>query len=166
MNATTSLKLFVLLLAAAAIFPASAGRTQSNEASVQAAIGVLTDLKKGPEERINAARDLAVLGQDSNSAAEALMGALANDPNAGVRSVAAVAIGNAAFPSDAPIQALIRALASDTSADVRLAAVRGLSVIGVDSASALAALQSAAANDTDPRVKDLAQAIANRFSSN
>ena len=65
-----------------------------------------------------------------------------------------------------PIQALIQALNSDSSPEVRLAAVKGLEVIGVDSASALQALQSAATNDPDPGVRQLAQAVYKRFSSN
>jgi len=83
-----------------------------------------------------------------------------------VRSAAAVAIGSGAFPSASPIQALIQALKSDSSPEVRLSAVKGLEVIGVDSASALQALKNAADNDPDSGVRQLAQAVYKRFSSN
>jgi len=156
----------VWVLIAAAISPVWAVRAQSNGAAVQAAVAVLGNPAKGPEMRISAARELAVLGRDSDSATGALMAALANDLNPGVRSAAAAAIGYAAFPSAAPIQALIQALNTDTSLEVRLSAARALGIIGVDSASALQALQSAAANDPAPQVRELAQMVAGRLGPN
>jgi hypothetical protein len=44
--------------------------------------------------------------------------------------------------------------------------VEGLSIIGVDSASALQALKNAATSDPDSGVRQAAQAVYNRFSSN
>jgi HEAT repeat protein len=166
MNTYISCKRVVSALILGALILASATGVQSQSAAdVQNAIGILTNPSNSPQDRINAARNLGVLGQDSNSAAEALIGVLSSDPNPAVRSAAAVALGSAAFPSDAPIQALIQALNSDSSPEVRLAAVKGLEVVGVDSDSALQALQSAAANDSNPGVRQLAQAVYNRFSS-
>jgi HEAT repeat protein len=154
------------MLIGAAVLVSVTGAHSQSAAEMQNAIGILTDPSKSPQERINAARDLGVLGQDSDSAAQALTGVLSSDPNPAVRSAAAVAIGTGAFPSASPIQALIQALNSDSSPEVRLAAVRGLEVIGVDSESALQALKSAAANDPDSGVRQLAQTVAKRFSSN
>ena len=159
-------KWLVSVLLIGAVVPASAtGAKSQSAADVQYAIGILTYPSTSPQERINAARNLAVFGQDSDSAAQALIGVLSSDPEPAVRSAAALAIGSAAFPSAAPIQALIQALNSDSSPEVRLAAVKGWEVIGVDSESALQALQSAATNDPDPGVRQLAQAVCNRFSS-
>jgi HEAT repeat protein len=154
------------LLVAAVILTSATGAQSQSAAEVQKAIGDLTDTSNSLQNRINAARDLAVLGRDSDSAAQALIGVLSGDPNPAVRSEAALALGSAAFPSASPIQALIQALNSDSSPEVRRAAVQGLNVVGVDSASALQALQSAAQNDPDPGVRQAAQAVANRFSSN
>lgn len=166
MRTNTLLKYAVsALLAGAAILVIVTGAQSQSAADVQNAIGILTDPSKSPQERINAARDLGVFGQDSNSAAQALIGVLSSDPNPAVRSAAAVAIGTGAFPSGSPIQALIQALNSDSSPEVRLAAVKGLEVIGGDSESALQALKNAAANDPDSGVRQLAQAVAKRFSS-
>ena len=154
-----------LLIAAAVLTFATVAQSQS-AADVQNAIGILTNPSNSPQDRINAARNLAVFGQDSDSAAQALIGVLSSDPNPAVRSAAALALGSAAFPSASPILALIQALNSDSSPEVRRAAVQGLDVVGVDSASALQALQSAAQNDPDPGVRQTAQAVYNRFSSN
>jgi hypothetical protein len=154
------------LLMGAVILASATGAQSQSAAEVQKAIGILTNPSNSPQDRINAARDLAVFGQDSDSAAQTLIGVLSSDPNPAVRSAAAIAIGSAAFPSASPIQALIQALNSDSSPDVRRAAVQGLDVIGVDSASALEALQSAAQNDPDPGVRQAARAVYNRFSSN
>jgi HEAT repeat protein len=154
-----------LLIAATVLAFATSAQSQS-AADVQNAIGILTDTSNSLQSRINAARDLAVFGQDSDSAAQALIGVLSGDPNPAVRSASALALGSAAFPSASPIQALIQALNSDSSPEVRRAAVRGLDVVGVDSASALQALQSAAQNDPDPGVRQAALAVYNRFSSN
>jgi HEAT repeat protein len=154
------------LIVGAAILASATGAQSQSAADVQKAIGILTNPLNSPQERINAARDLGVLGQDSDSAAQALTGVLSSDPNPAVRSAAAVAIGSGAFPSASPIQALIQALKSDSSPEVRLSAVKGLEVIGVDSASALQALKNAADNDPDSGVRQLAQAVYKRFSSN
>jgi HEAT repeat protein len=154
-----------LLIIPVMLLQATSAQSQS-AADVQKAINILTDVSRSPQERIGAARDLGVLGQDSDSAAQALIGVLSSDPNSAVRSAAAVAIGTGAFPSASPIQALIQALNSDSSPEVRLAAVKGLEVIGVDSASALQALKNAADNDPDSGVRQLAQAVYKRFSSN
>jgi HEAT repeat protein len=154
------------LLMAATVLTFATGVQSQSAADVQNAIGILTDTSNSTQKRISAARDLAVFGQDSNSAAQALIGVLSGDPDPAVRSAAAVALGSAAFPSASPIQALIQALNSDSSPEVRRAAVRGLDVVGVDSDSALQALQSAAQNDPDPGVRQAAQAVYNRFSSN
>jgi HEAT repeat protein len=121
--------------------------------------------KLGHRARIIAARNLAVMGQDSNSAAQALIGVMSSDPNPAVRSAAAAALGSAAFRSTDPIQTLIQALNSNSSPEVRLTAVKGLEVIGVDSESTLEALQNAGANDSHPGVRRFAQAVYNRFSS-
>lgn len=167
MNTYISCKRVVSALLVGAVILSSAPGAQSQSAAdVQKAIGILTNPSNSPQERINAARDLGVLGQDSDSAAQALIGALSSDPNPAVRSAAAVAIGSGAFPSASPIQALIQALNSDSSPEVRLSAVKGLEVIGVDSASALQALKNAADNDPDAGVRQLAQAVYKRFSSN
>ena len=131
-------------LIGAVILASATGAQSQSAADVENAIGILTDTSNSPQDRINAARNLAALGQDSDSAAQALIGVLSSDPNPAVRSAAAPALGSAAFPSASPIQALIQALNSDSSPEVRRAAVKGLSVIGVDSASALQALQNAA----------------------
>jgi len=155
----------VLLMVAIVLTSTAVVQSQS-AADVQNAITILTNSSNSPQDRISAAWNLAALGQDSDSAAQALIGVLASDPNPAVRSAAAVALGSAAFPSASSIQALIQALNSDSSPEVRLAAVKGLEVIGVDSASALQALQSAATNDPDPGVRQLAQAVYKRFSSN
>jgi HEAT repeat protein len=151
------------LLMAAVILVSAAGAQSQYAAEAQKAIGILTNSSNSPQDRINAARDLAVFGKDSDSAAQALIGVLSSDPNPAVRSMAAIAIGSAAFPSDSPIQALIQALNSDSSPEVRLAAVQGLSVIGADSASALQALQIAAQDNTDPGVRQAAQTVYNRL---
>jgi HEAT repeat protein len=155
----------VLLIAASMLALATGVQAQSSD-DVQKAIGILTDTSKSPQDRINAARNLAVFGQDSKAAGQALIGVLSNDPNPAVRSAAAVALGSAALPSASPIQALIQALDSDSSPEVRRAAVRGLEVVGVDSSAALQALQAAAQNDPDPGVRQAAQAVYNRFTSN
>jgi len=155
-----------VLLMGAVILASATGAQSQSAADVQNAIGILTDTSNSPQDRINAARDLAVFGKDSDSATQALIGVLSSDPNPSVRSMAAIAIGSAALPSGSPIQALIQALNSDSSPEVRLAAVQGLNVVGVDSASALQALQRAAQNDPDPGVRQAAQAVYNRFSSN
>jgi len=139
----------VLLTAAVVLASATVAQSQS-DALVQNAIGILTDKSRSPQERIGAARDLGVLGQDSDSAAQALIGVLSSDGNPAVRSAAAVALGSAAFPSASPIQALIQALNSDSSPEVRLAAVKGLEVIGVDSDSALQALKTPQAMTRTP----------------
>ena len=157
---------FSALLIGAVILVSATGAQSQSAADVQKAIGILTDTSNSIQNRIRAARDLAVLGRDSDSAAQALIGVLTSDPSPAVRSEAALALGSAAFPSASPIQALIQALNSDSSPEVRRAAVQGLNVVGVDSASALQALQSAAQNDLDPGVRQAAQAVANRFSSN
>ena len=154
------------LLVGAVILASATGAQSQSAADVQKAIGVLNDTSTSIQNRIRAARDLAVLGRDSDSAAQALIGVLSSDPNPAVRSMAALALGSAALPSDSPLQALIQAMNSDSSPEVRLSAVKGLSVIGADSASALEALQLAAQNNTDPGVRQAAQAVANRFSSN
>ena len=154
------------LLVAATLLAFATGAQAQSEAEVQNAIGILTDTSNSPQIRIKAARDLAVLARDSDSAAQALIGVLSGDPNPAVRSAAAIALGSAAFPSAAPIQALIQALNSDSSPEVRRSAVQGLEVVGVDSASALQALQGAAQNDPNPGVRQAAQAVSNRFSSN
>jgi HEAT repeat protein len=167
MKTNNYLKLtFSVVLMGAVMLASATGAQAQSAADVQNAIGILTNLSNSPQERITAARNLAVLGQDSDSAAQALIGVLSSDPNSGVRSEAALALGSAAFPSASPIQALIQALASDSSPDVRRAAVQGLTVVGVDSPSALQALQSAAQNDPDPGVRETAQAVYNRFTSN
>jgi HEAT repeat protein len=152
-------------MAAAVLAFATGAQSQSTD-EVQNAIAILTDTSNSLQSRINAARNLAVFGQDSDSAAQALIGVLSGDPNPAVRSAAAVALGSAAFPSASPIQALIQALNSDGSPEVRRAAVQGLNVVGVDSASALQALQTAAQNDPDPGVRQTAQAVYTRLSSN
>lgn len=157
---------FSALLIGAVILASATGAQSQSAVDVQKAIGILTDTSNSIQNRIRAARDLAVFGRDSDSAAQALIGVLSSDPNPAVRSEAALALGSAAFPSASPIQALIQALNSDSSPEVRRAAVQGLNVVGVDSASALQALQSAAQNDRDPGVRQAAQSIANRFSSN
>jgi HEAT repeat protein len=154
------------LLMGAVILASATGAQSQSAAEVQKAIGILTNPSNSPQDRINAARDLAVFGQDSDSAAQALIGVLSGDPNPALRSMAALALGSAALPSDSPIQALIQAMNSDSSPEVRLSAVKGLSVIGADSASALEALQLAAQNNTDPGVRQAAQAIYNRFTNN
>lgn len=154
-----------LIIAASVLAFATGVRSQS-DADVQNAIGILTDASKSLQDRIDAARNLAVLGRDSDSAAQALIGVLASDPNPAVRSAAALALGSAAFPSASPIEALVQALNSDSSPQVRRAAVQGLDVVGVDSAPALQALRGAAQNDPDPGVRQAAQAVCNRFSSN
>jgi HEAT repeat protein len=154
------------LLIAAAVLAFASGAQSQSEADVQKAIGILTDRSNSIQNRINAARNLAVFGQDSNSAAQALIGVLSSDPNSAVRSASAVALGSAGFPSASPIQALIQALSSDSSPEVRRAAVQGLDVVGVDSSDALQTLQSAAQNDSDPGVRQAAQAVYNRFTSN
>jgi len=154
------------LLVGAVILAPAAGAQSQYAAEAQKAIGILTNPSNSPQDRINAARDLAVFGKDSDSATQALIGVLSSDPNPSVRSMAAIAIGSAALPSGSPIQALIQALNSDSSPEVRLAAVQGLNVVGVDSASALQALQRAAQNDPDPGVRQAAQAIYNRFTNN
>jgi HEAT repeat protein len=154
-----------LLMAAAVLAFATGAQSQSTD-EVQNAIAILTDTSNSLQSRINAARNLAVFGQDSDSAAQTLIGVLSGDPNPAVRSAAAVALGSAAFPSASPIQALIQALNSDGSPEVRRAAVQGLNVVGVDSASALQALQTAAQNDPDPGVRQTAQAVYTRLSSN
>ncbi len=151
---------------AACVLAFAAGVQAQSGADVQNAIGILTDTSNSPQDRINAARNLAVFGQDSNAAGQALIGVLSSDPNPAVRSAAAVALGSAALPSAAPIQALIQALDSDSSPEVRRAAVRGLEVVGVDSPAALQALQTAAQNDPDPGVRQAAQAVYDRFTSN
>jgi len=157
---------FSALLMATVILASATGAQSQSAVDVQKAIGILTDTSNSIQNRIRAARDLAVFGRDSDSAAQALIGVLSSDPNPSVRSAAALALGSTAFPSASPIQALIQALNSDSSPEVRRAAVQGLNVVGVDSASALQALQSAAQNDPDPGVRQAAQAVANRFSSN
>ena len=81
-------------------------------------------------------------------------------------AAAARALGAAAFPSAAPIQAAIQTLNSDSSAQVRLAAVQALNILGVDSDSAVAALQNAASNDPSPEVRQAAQTVYNRLTSN
>lgn len=145
----------------------SANEAWSQSAAVvQNAIGILTDSSTSPQERVAAARDLGALGQDSESAAQALSAALSSDPNPAVRSEAAAAIGSAAFPSTAAIGALIQALNSDGSSEVRRAAVEGLSIIGADSTETLQALQKTAKSDSDPEVRRAAQAVYDRFSSN
>ena len=164
-NSYSNWTLSALLMATVILASATWAQSQS-AVEVQKAINILTDTSNSLQNRINAARDLAVLGRDSDSAAQALIGVLSSDPNPAVRSEAALALGSAAFPSASPIQALIQALNSDSSPEVRRAAVQGLNVVGVDSASALQALQSAARNDPDPGVRQAAQVVANRFSSN
>jgi hypothetical protein len=150
----------------AVILAFTAGAQAQSGAFVQNAIAILTNTSNSPQERIAAARDLGALGQDSDSAAQALIGVLSSDPNPAVRSAAASALGSAAFPSASPIEALIQALNSDSSSEVRRAAVEGLSIIGVDSASALQALQNAAKSDSDPGVRQAAETVYKRFSSN
>jgi HEAT repeat protein len=164
-NSTCKWVISVLLMGAIVLASPTGAQSQS-AADVQKAIGILTDLSNSPQKRINAAWNLAALGQDSDSAAHALIGALSGVPNPAVRSAAAQALGSAAFPSASPIQALIQALNTDSSPEVRLSAVKGLEVVGVDSESALQALKNAAANDSDPGVRQLAQAVFKRFSSN
>lgn len=154
------------LLMGAVVLASATGAQSQSAADVQKAIGILTNTSNSPQERTNAAWNLAALGQDSDSAAQALIGVLSGDPNPAVRSAAAQALGSAAFPSASPIQALIQALNTDSSPEVRLSAVKGLEVVGVDSESALQALKNAAANDADPGVRQLAQAVYKRFSSN
>lgn len=154
------------LLVAATVLSYATGAQSQSETDVQKAIGILTDTSNSIQNRINAARNLAVFGQDSNSAAQALIDVLSSDPNPAVRSASALALGSSAFPSASPIQALIQALGSDSSPEVRRAAVQGLDVVGVDSSDALQALQSAAQNDPDPGVRQAAQAVYNRFTSN
>jgi hypothetical protein len=94
----------------AVILAFATGAISQSAALVQNAIGILTNPANSPRERIAAAQDLGALGQDSDPAVQALMGALSGDPNPAVRSAAASALGSAAFPSAAPIQALIQAL--------------------------------------------------------
>ncbi|MBI5578895.1 MAG: HEAT repeat domain-containing protein [Deltaproteobacteria bacterium] len=154
------------LFMGAVILASATGARPQSAGDVQKALGILANPSNSPQDRINAARDLAVFGQDSDSAVQGLIGVLSSDPNPAVRSAAALALGSAAFPSASPIQALIQALNSDSSPEVRRAAVQGLNVVGVDSAPALQALQSAAQNETDPGVRQAAQAVYNRFSSN
>ena len=79
-----------VLLMGAVILASATGVQSQSAADVQNAIGILTDTSNSPQERIDAARDLAVLGQDSDSAAQALTGVLSSDPNPAVRSAAAV----------------------------------------------------------------------------
>ena len=114
------------LLVAATVLSYATGAQSQSETDVQNAIGILTDTSNSIQNRINAARDLAVFGQDSDSAAQALIDVLSSDPNPAVRSASALALGSAAFPSASPIQALIQALNSDSSPEVRRAAVQGL----------------------------------------
>jgi HEAT repeat protein len=154
------------LLIAASVLALATGVQAQSGTDVENAIGILTDTSNSPQDRINAARNLAVFGQDSNAASQALIGVLSGDPNPSVRSAAAVALGSAALPSASPIHALIQALDSDSSPEVRRAAVRGLEVVGVDSPAALQALQTAAQKDPDPGVRQAAQAVYNRFTSN
>jgi HEAT repeat protein len=154
------------LLIAASVLALATGVQAQSAAEVQSAIDILTDASNSLQHRINAVRNLAVFGQDSNVAAQALIGVLSSDPNPAVRSASALAIGSGAFPSASPIEALIQALNSDSSPEVRQAAVQGLDVVGVDSPAALQALQSAAQNDPDPGVRQAARAVYNRFTSN
>jgi hypothetical protein len=123
-------------LMGAVILASATGVQSQSAADVQKAIGILTNPSNSPQERINAAWNLAALGQDSDSAAQALIGVPSSDPNPAVRSAAAVALGSAAFPSASPIQALIQALNADSSPEVRLSAVKGLEVIGVGTSAA------------------------------
>jgi HEAT repeat protein len=150
---------------AAVIVTAAEEAGAQSAAVVQSTIGILTDASRSTADRVNAARDLAVLAQNSNSATQALIGVLAGDPDPAVRAAAARALGPQAFPSEAPIQAAVQALAGDASAEVRLAAVQALNILGVDSASATAALQNAAANDPDPGVRQAAQTVYTRLTS-
>ena len=154
------------LLIAATLFTFVTGAQAQSEAEAQNAIGILTDTSNSLQDRINAARNLAVFGKNSDSAAQALIGVLSDDPNPAMRSAAALALGSAAFPSASPIQALIQALNSDSSPEVRRAAVQGLGVIGADSPSALQTLQITGQNNTDPGVRQAAQAVYNRLTSN
>ena len=160
-------RLFAAVALAACLVLTAAPPAQAQTAQlVQNAIDVLPNPSNPVENRINAARDRSVLARDSDTATAALMGVLANDSTAAVRSAAAAAIGYAAFPSAAPIQALIQALSSDTSPQVRLAAANGLGVVGVDSDAALQALKAAAAGDADPQVRASAKTVSERLSSN
>jgi HEAT repeat protein len=154
------------LLILASVLALATGVQAQSAAEVQTAIAILTDASNSLQDRINAARDLAVFGQDSNVAAQALIGVLSSDPNPAVRSASALALGSAAFPSTSSIEALIQALNSDSSPEVRRAAVQGLDVVGVDAPAALQALQNAAQNDPDPGVCQAARVVYNRFSSN
>jgi HEAT repeat protein len=151
------------LAAVIVMAPAEAGAQSA--AAVQSTIGILTDASRSTADRANAARDLAVLAQDSDAATQALIGVIATDPDPAVRAAALRALGHQAFPSAAPIQAAVQALSSDASAEVRLAAVQALNILAVDSASGTAALQNAAANDSDAGVRQAAQAVYARLTS-
>jgi hypothetical protein len=56
------------LLMGAVILSSATGVQSQSAADVQKAIGILTNPSNSPQERINAARDLGILGQDSDSA--------------------------------------------------------------------------------------------------
>jgi HEAT repeat protein len=150
---------------AAAVIGGAANAYAQSAAAVQSTIGILTDASRSTADRANAARDLAVLAQDSDAATQALIGVIGADPDPAVRAAALRALGHQAFPSAAPIQAAVQALSSDASAEVRLAAVQALNILAVDSASGTAALQNAAANDSDPGVRQAAQAVYTRLTS-
>lgn len=156
------LSIGILMAAVAGIAPEAGAQSAT---AVQSTIDILTDASRSTTDRVNAARDLAVLGRDSDSATQALIGVLSSDASPAVRAAAARALGLQAFPSETPIQAAIQALAGDTSAEVRLAAVQALNILGVDSSAALAALQSAAAKDPDPGVRQAARTVYARLTS-
>jgi HEAT repeat protein len=163
-NALPAVALILALAVIAAVFPADA--SAQSPVRAERAIGIMTDPTRSPQDRINAANDLAVSGRDSDAATQALIGIMSNDPVPAVRAAAARALGASAFPSAAPIQAVIQTLNSDSSAQVRLAAVQALDILGVDSASAVAALRNAASNDASPEVRQAAQGVYNRLTSN